>query len=152
MSRFFFSCKEYLFVYKIASLISNLNFLSHMWKRCQIYTHSFGVVKFCSLRGEGRLKNGVRMKSYDYIRFDWIWFLLTHNILVNVIYNYFANSTTPIRKWSKEVKSDNFCYCKVRRAINKRGTIKKGLILLSQYWKKKSHGCTNQIQKMKQRS
>ena len=42
------------------------------------HTHlgSFGVVKFCSLRGEGRrgwegrLKNGVRMKSYDYIRLD----------------------------------------------------------------------------------
>ena len=41
-----------------------------MWKRCQIYAHlgSFGVVKFCGLRGEGRrgsegrLKNGVRMK------------------------------------------------------------------------------------------
>ena len=47
-----------------------------MWERCQIYTHkqhtlnsgSFGVVKFCSLRGEGRrgsegrLKNGVIMR------------------------------------------------------------------------------------------
>ena len=69
-----------------------------MWKRCQIYTHtqhalisgSFGVVKFCSLRGEGRLKNGVRMKSYDYIRLDWILFLLTYDILV--IYNCFADT------------------------------------------------------------
>ena len=64
-----------------------------MWKRCQIYTQhalisgSFGVVKFCSLRGEGkwvlegRLKNGVRMKSYDYIRLD---------LISLTIYNYFG--------------------------------------------------------------
>ena len=41
-----------------------------------LISDSFWVVKFCSLRGEdrrgweGRLKNGVRMKSYDYIRLD----------------------------------------------------------------------------------
>ena len=63
-----------------------------------LHTHtqlgSFGVVKFCSLRGEGRrsgdgrLKNRVRMKqmiTFDYIKFS---FLLTYHILV--IYNYFA--------------------------------------------------------------
>ena len=37
-----------------------------------IISGSFRVVKFCSLRGEGRLNNGVRIKSYDYIRLDWI--------------------------------------------------------------------------------
>ena len=56
--------------------------------RCQICTHtlisdSFGVVKFSSLRGEGRtgwegrVKNGVRIKTYDYIRIDLILFLFT---------------------------------------------------------------------------
>ena len=43
---------------------------------------SFGVVKFCSLRGEGwkgwerRVKNGVRMKHMipvDYIEFSFCW-------------------------------------------------------------------------------
>ena len=35
--------------------------------------------------------------------------------------------------WSKEVNSDNFCYCKVERAISKWGAIEKIPILLSQY-------------------
>ena len=65
----------------------------HTHKQHALISGSFGVVKFCSLRGEGKrgwegsLKNGVRIKSYDYIRLDWISFLLTYNILV--IYNYF---------------------------------------------------------------
>ena len=52
-----------------------------MCKICQIQTHTthllvvnLGVVKFCSLRGEGRLKNGVRIKhmiTLDYIEFCW---------------------------------------------------------------------------------
>ena len=37
-------------------------------------------------------------------------------------------------KISKEVKSDNFCYCKVGRAITKWGAKEKSPILLSQYW------------------
>ena len=37
-------------------------------------------------------------------------------------------------KLSKEVKSDNFCYRKVGRAISKWGAIEKSPILLSQYW------------------
>ena len=44
-------------------------------------------------------------------------------------------SKTPIQKRSKEVKSDNFCYRKVGRAITKWGATEKSLILLSQYWK-----------------
>ena len=45
----------------------------HTHTQHALISGSFGVVKFCSLRGEGRrgwegiLKNGVRMKSYDYI-------------------------------------------------------------------------------------
>ena len=38
------------------------------------------------------------------------------------------------KKWSKGIKSDNFCYRKVGRAITKRGAIEKNPILLSQYW------------------
>ena len=42
----------------------------------KLITGSFGVVKLYSFRGEGRkgwegrLKNGVRMKSYEYIILD----------------------------------------------------------------------------------
>ena len=36
---------------------------------------------------------------------------------------------------SKQIKSDNFCYRKVGRAITKWGAIGKSPILLSQYWK-----------------
>jgi hypothetical protein len=32
-------------------------------------------------------------------------------------------STKPVQKLSKYVKSDNFCYCKVGRAITKWGAI-----------------------------
>ena len=39
------------------------------------------------------------------------------------------------KKWSKVVKSDNFCYHKVGRAITKWGWIEKSSILLLQYWK-----------------
>ena len=38
------------------------------------------------------------------------------------------------KKINKEVKSDNFCYRKVGRAITKWGAIEKSLILLSQYY------------------
>ena len=38
-------------------------------------------------------------------------------------------------KLSKEVKSDNFCYRKVARAITKLGVTEKSPILLLQYWK-----------------
>ena len=60
-----------------------------MWRHAKSsHTHSFGVVKFCSLGGEGRLKNGVKMKQL--IKVDYIdLVLLTYNILV--IYNYFGN-------------------------------------------------------------
>ena len=36
---------------------------------------------------------------------------------------------------SKEIKSDNFCYSKVGKAITKWGAVEKSLILLSQHWK-----------------
>ena len=36
------------------------------------------------------------------------------------------------KNWSKEIKSDNFCYCKVGRAITQWGAIEKSPILLSQ--------------------
>ena len=36
--------------------------------------------------------------------------------------------------WSKDYKSDNFCYLKVGRAIAKWRAIEKSPILLSQYW------------------
>ena len=38
------------------------------------------------------------------------------------------------KKLSKEIKSDNFCYRKVGRAITLQGEIEKNPILLSQYW------------------
>ena len=44
-------------------------------------------------------------------------------------------STKLIQNCSKEIKSDNFCYRKVGRAITKWGAIEKSPILLSQYWK-----------------
>ena len=43
--------------------------------------------------------------------------------------------TKPIQKLNKAVKSDNFCYRKVGRAITKLGAIEKSPILLSKYWK-----------------
>ena len=43
-------------------------------------------------------------------------------------------STKLIQKISKEVKSDNFCYRKVGRAITKWEAIEKSPILLLQYW------------------
>ena len=48
----------------------------HTHTQPALISGSFGVVTFCSLKGEGRrgwegrLKNGMRMKSYDYIRLD----------------------------------------------------------------------------------
>jgi hypothetical protein len=39
------------------------------------------------------------------------------------------------KNWSKEIKSDNFCYRKVGRSITKWGAIEKNPILLSQYLK-----------------
>ena len=39
------------------------------------------------------------------------------------------------KNWSKEIKSDNFCSCKVEREITKWWAIEKFPILLSQYWK-----------------
>ena len=38
------------------------------------------------------------------------------------------------KDWSKEIKSDNFCYRKIGRTITKWGAIEKSSILLSQYW------------------
>ena len=38
-------------------------------------------------------------------------------------------------QYSKEIKSDNFCYHKVGKAITKLGAIEKSPILLSQSWK-----------------
>ena len=43
-------------------------------------------------------------------------------------------SSKPI-KWIKEIKGDNFCYCKVGRAITLWGAIEKYSIYLSQDWK-----------------
>jgi hypothetical protein len=48
----------------------------HTHTQHALITGSFGVLKLFSLRGEGRrywegrLKSGVRMKSYDYIKLD----------------------------------------------------------------------------------
>ena len=36
----------------------------------------------------------------------------------------------------QNIKSDNFCYRKIGRAITKRGAIEKSPLFLSQYWKK----------------
>ena len=41
--------------------------------------------------------------------------------------------TKPTQKYSKDVKSDNFCYCKVVGVITMWGAIEKNAILLSQY-------------------
>ena len=46
-----------------------------------------------------------------------------------------TNLQNSSKNWSKRIKSDNFCYRKVGRAITKWGAIKKSPILLSQYWK-----------------
>ena len=44
------------------------------------------------------------------------------------------NQSTKLKQnLSKDIKSDNFCYRKVERAITKWGAIEKGSILLSQY-------------------
>ena len=40
-----------------------------------------------------------------------------------------------MQKLKQEIKSDNFCYRKVGRAITNCGAIEKSPILLSQYWK-----------------
>ena len=48
--------------------------------------------------------------------------------------------TKPIKKGSKEVKCDKFCFCKVGGTIFLWGALEKSpillLLLLSQYWKK----------------
>ena len=59
--------------------------------------------------------------------------------------NNYMGSNTEEKPWtnlqnsyknlSKEIKSVNFCYCKVGRAITNWGAIEKSPILLSQYWK-----------------
>ena len=65
----------------------------HTHKQHTFISDSSGVVKFCSLRGEGRwvweglLKNGVRMKYIIIVGYIEFKFLLTYNI--HVIYNYF---------------------------------------------------------------
>ena len=46
-----------------------------------------------------------------------------------------TNLQNSYKNWSKVIKSDNFCYRKVGRAITKWGAIEKSPILLSQYWK-----------------
>ena len=46
-----------------------------------------------------------------------------------------TNLQNSYRNWSKEIKSDNFCYRIVGIAITKWGAIEKSPILLSQYWK-----------------
>ena len=75
---------------------------------------SFGVVKFYSLREEGkrglegRVKNGVRMKhifTLDYIEF---YFLLTYNILV--IYNYFAIEKRSKKKLAFSGTNDTYAF------------------------------------------
>ena len=50
-------------------------------------------------------------------------------------YYKFSNLQNLYKNLSKEIKSDNFCYRKVGRAITKWGAIEKSPILLSQYWK-----------------
>ena len=44
-------------------------------------------------------------------------------------------STKLIQKMKQKIKSDNFCYRNVGRAITEWGAIEKSPILLSQYWK-----------------
>ena len=39
-----------------------------------------------------------------------------------------TNLQNSSKNWSKEIKSDNFCYCKVGRAITKWGAIEKSPI------------------------
>ena len=46
-----------------------------------------------------------------------------------------TNLQNSYKYWSKEIKSNSFCYRKVRRAITKWGSIEKSPILRSQYWK-----------------
>ena len=48
-----------------------------------------------------------------------------------------TNLQNSYKNWSLEIKSDNFCYRKVGRAITLQGAIEKSPILLSQYWKNK---------------
>ena len=40
-----------------------------------------------------------------------------------------TNLQNPYKNWSKEIKSDNFCYRKVERAITKWGAIEKSAFL-----------------------
>ena len=42
-----------------------------------------------------------------------------------------TNLQNSYKNWSKEIKSDNFCYRKVGRAISKLGAIEKSLILVA---------------------
>ena len=58
-------------------------------------------------------------------------------------------STKHMQNWSKEIKSDNFCYRKVGRAITTWGSIEKSPILLSQYWKNSQFELTYPISPFK---
>ena len=46
-----------------------------------------------------------------------------------------TNLQNSYKNWSKEIKSDNFCYRKVGKVITLQGAIGISPILLSQYWK-----------------
>ena len=47
----------------------------------------------------------------------------------------------PIQKIKQQVKSNNFCYCKVERAITNWGAREKSPILLLKYWKNVQIDC-----------
>ena len=71
---------------------------------------SFGVVKLCTLRGEGRkgfegwLKNEVRMKhiiyTVDYIEFSFCWQIIQFKITLTLWNCYFHNISIAVLDFS----------------------------------------------------
>ena len=56
-------------------------------------------------------------------------------MVINTEKKPWTNLQNSYKNLSKEIKSDNFCYRKVGRAITNWAAIEKSPILLSQYWK-----------------
>ena len=99
------------------SLYSYRSFLKAIAKRLLLlFANAFKSVK------ERQLFCRNSWKSDDYMGSD------TEKKPWNNLQNSYKNL-------SKGIKSDNFCYRKVGRAITKWGAIEKSPILLSQFWK-----------------
>ena len=108
---------------------------------------------FCSCYGYYFLLLPLSWKKSDNYRYRKHW--KSDNYTgINTEKKPWTNLQNQYKKWNKDIKSNNFYYHKVERAITKCEAIKKSPILLSKYWKNwqldstiiiSYFGCTNNI-------